>query len=118
MEFTYQFINFFAIGIKLSLPLLVTLVILISTFGLVVGRREPWARGDSVYWAFVTATTVGYGDFRPVQGPSRFFAIMIAVTGMIWTGMIVSIAVYAAQQSFTVVHSGVSMESIFNKMAQ
>jgi voltage-gated potassium channel len=117
MEFTYQFISFFAIGIKLSLPLLLTMFVFICGLGLVVGRREAWRRGDAVYWAFVTATTVGYGDYRPVQGPSRFFAILIALTGMILTGILVSIAVYAAQQSFTVVHSGVSMESIFQKMA-
>jgi len=33
--------------------------------GYVAGMQEGGSRVDSFCWAFVTATTVGYADFRP-----------------------------------------------------
>lgn len=118
MQFTFEFINFFALGLKLALPLLVSLIMFIYFLGFVVGRRENWGHGDAIYWAFVTATTVGYGDYRPTRGGTRFLAILIAITGMIWTGIMVSIAVYSAEKAFTVEQGGVSMESVLQEMAQ
>jgi len=49
--------------------------------GLVAGRKEGWSRFDSVYWSFITATTVGYGDIRPVKRASKISAVVIALLG-------------------------------------
>ena len=39
--------------------------------------------GDAVWWAFVTVTTVGYGDFYPVTTWGRITACFIMGTGLL-----------------------------------
>jgi voltage-gated potassium channel len=53
-----------------------------------------------LYWAFITATTVGYGDIRPKGRLSRFLSVMIAFVGLIFTGIMVSVAVEVTSYSF------------------
>jgi voltage-gated potassium channel len=38
---------------------------------------------DSIWWAFVTITTVGYGDKVPVTVPGRILAILIMLLGIV-----------------------------------
>lgn len=38
--------------------------------------------GDALWWAVVTATTVGYGDVSPVTLEGRLIAILLMVTGI------------------------------------
>ena len=37
---------------------------------------------DAFWWAFVTVTTVGYGDLYPVTAEGRFFAMILMVVGV------------------------------------
>jgi voltage-gated potassium channel len=64
--------------------------------GQAVGRQEGWSRFDSFYWSFITATTVGYGDVRPVKRKSKVVAIIIAFLGLTLSGIVIAIAVQAA----------------------
>lgn len=38
--------------------------------------------GDALYWAFITATTVGYGDISPVTPQGRVLAGLLAFAGI------------------------------------
>ena len=38
--------------------------------------------GDALYWSFVTATTVGYGDIAPVTSEGRVLAGLLAFAGI------------------------------------
>ncbi len=38
--------------------------------------------GDAIWWAFVTMTTTGYGDFYPVSVTGRVIAIFLMITGL------------------------------------
>jgi voltage-gated potassium channel len=38
--------------------------------------------GDALWWAIVTATTVGYGDVSPVTVEGRLIAVVLMVTGI------------------------------------
>ncbi|MDA1280835.1 MAG: ion channel [Chloroflexi bacterium] len=38
--------------------------------------------GDAIWWAFVTATTVGYGDAIPVTGAGRIFGVLTMIVGI------------------------------------
>lgn len=99
MEYTLLFLELFSIGLKLTAPILLFLALVIVVLGLITGRGESWSHGEALYWAFVTATTVGYGDYRPLRGSSRILSILIALCGVIFTGIIVAIAITATTES-------------------
>ena len=44
--------------------------------------------GDAIWWAFVTITTVGYGDFYPVTLLGRLIAVGLMVSGIALLGTV------------------------------
>jgi len=52
-------------------------------------RLEGWGFGDSVWWAFVTTTTTGYGDLFPVTVAGRVIGVLTMFAGIIGIGVIV-----------------------------
>jgi voltage-gated potassium channel len=44
--------------------------------------------GDAVWWAFVTITTVGYGDYYPVTGYGRAVAVLLMCGGVAIVGVV------------------------------
>lgn len=93
---TITFLKEFGLGLWLSSPLWLSLAAAITLLGQVAGKTEGWSRFDSFYWSFVTATTVGYGDIRPVKRTSRILAIVIALLGLTLTGILIAVGVHAA----------------------
>ena len=65
-----------------------------------IGRLEQWTAEDALYFAFITATSVGYGDFHPTKRQTKMLAIGIALTGILLTGLIVSIGLEAVAHAF------------------
>ena len=100
MKFTLDFLELFFYGIYLAAPLLLTLIFVIILLGHRVGKKEKWPFYDALYWAFITATTVGYGDMKPTRKISKALAVVIAFTGLIFTGIIVAIALQSAAKAF------------------
>ena len=93
---TVAFLKQFGLGLSLTSPLILSLAAAITLIGRAVGRKEGRSRFDSLYWSFITATTVGYGDIRPVQRRSRIFAVVIAFLGLVQSGIVIAVAVQAA----------------------
>jgi voltage-gated potassium channel len=45
---------------------------------------------DALWWAFVTATTVGYGDLSPATGMGRIIASLLMLVGIGLIGSLTS----------------------------
>ena len=76
-------------------PIFSGLILAIIGLGLLVGYLEAWKPMEGIYFSFITALTVGYGDFIPKQSASRFIAILIGFTGTLLTALFAAISVRA-----------------------
>ena len=104
MEFTLYFLRVFFIDLLYASPILICLILLIGLIGYRIGRIEGWSVSDALYHAFINATTVGYGDIRPTRKRSKMIAIALAFVGLIFTGMVVAIALHAANYAYAQVY--------------
>ena len=116
MDFTIDYLQLFYLGLKLASPLLIFAALLIILLGMIVGMRESWGRFDAVYWAFITATTVGYGDIRPIRPLSKALSILIALIGMTFTGILVALAIYAATTAMGQQDHVIALKACIEKM--
>jgi voltage-gated potassium channel len=89
------FLKQLCFGLWATLPLLLSLAAGITLLGYAVGRKEGWSRLDTLYWSFITATTVGYGDLRPAQNASKIASVLIAFLGLMLSGIVVAVTVHA-----------------------
>lgn len=78
-----------------GMPLFIALIVMISSLAIWIGKQEGWSLSNSLYFGFITATTVGYGDFHPKQNACKYVAILIALLGLIMTGIIIAVSVEA-----------------------
>ena len=100
MKFTLTFLSLLLKGLILFAPLLSFMIFAIVALSLLVGRIEKWAHFDAIYWGFITALTVGYGDIKPTKKSSRIFSIFIAACGIIMSGILVALSVEAASRTY------------------
>ena len=87
------------IGLQVVWPILSGLLILMLSFGVVIGRLEHWPLLDAIYFTFVSGLTIGYGDLVPKQPLSRVLAIAIGLIGVLLVGLIVALGVRALQRA-------------------
>ena len=67
----------------------------IVALGLVIGVIEGWSVHESIYFAFVSGLTIGYGDLAPKALLTRLLAILIGICGVLLTALVAAIAVRA-----------------------
>jgi len=90
--------DFFAgllVGVRVVWPILSALLVAIAALGVVVGILEGWSVQESVYFAFVSGLTIGYGDFAPKTLLARILAVLIGVCGVLLTALVAAVAVKA-----------------------
>jgi len=116
MEYTYSYYHHFFGHLSMAWPLLGSIALVIIALGVIVGFIESWGRFDSIYWAFITATTVGYGDIRPLKPVSRILSVLIALIGVTFTGIIVALAIDAATRSFSDAYTPAKAGSAIEEM--
>lgn len=75
------------------------LTVLVVVFGalLVLSYERGYAGssiktyGDAIWWAFVTVTTVGYGDFVPVSPQGRGIAVLMLANGVVLISVVTAV---------------------------
>jgi hypothetical protein len=79
--------------LRIVSPVIGFLLLAIATLGIVVAYVEGWTIVEGIYFAFVTALTIGYGDLTAKRILGRIIAILIGFCGIIFTGVMVAAAV-------------------------
>jgi len=89
------FANGLVAGLRVVWPVLSGLLMTIVALGLVAGQIEGWSVQESIYFAFVSGLTIGYGDLVPKTLVARALAIIIGICGVLLTALVAAIAVKA-----------------------
>ena len=88
-------------NLKFVIPIGLMIVIIfsggISVY--VVERNKPGANitnlGNALWWAVITVTTVGYGDYTPITPLGRVIAVVLMFSGI---GIVVTIVTLLSQR--------------------
>jgi hypothetical protein len=94
-RFRAQFVDGLVLGLRVVWPVLSVLLVAIIALGLVIGVIEGWSVQDSIYFAFVSGLTIGYGDLAPKTLVTRILAIAIGICGVLVTALVAAVAVKA-----------------------
>jgi hypothetical protein len=82
-------------GLRVVWPILSALVGVIVALGLVIGMIEGWSVHESIYFAFISGLTIGYGDLAPKSLLTRTLAVLIGISGVLVTALVAAVAVKA-----------------------
>ena len=94
-RFTYYF---FRSTWRLRTVILMLLALLVAgAVAVTLVEKMPFA--DTLYFAFVTGLTIGYGDIVANTPFGRLVALLIGFIGILFTGLMVAVLVYAVRES-------------------
>jgi voltage-gated potassium channel len=71
--------------------------LVVNAAAIVYFEKMPFA--DALYFTLITGLTIGYGDIAPVTNGGRVIAILTGLIGILITGLVVAIAVYALKET-------------------
>lgn len=74
-----QFLAHNRLGATLAVAFVVIVLAGLLMAAIEPGVESPW---DGIWWAWVTVTTVGYGDIVPVTGAGKLFAALLILLGV------------------------------------
>ena len=83
--------------VKIIILLQVALVVA-GAAALTLIEKMPF--GDTLYFAFVTGLTIGYGDIVVKTPFGRVVALFIGFVGILFTGLMVAALVLAVRKSY------------------
>lgn len=91
----------FGAQVRLYLLYVSTLLILVSSLGVMVAERNAKGAtitsfGDALWWSAETVSTVGYGDMYPVTLTGRVLAVFLMINGI----LILSVVTATVAQKF------------------
>ena len=72
--------------------------------GHIAGKKERRIKSYALYYAFITKKMMGYGDSSSEERLSKTLAIVIALVGIIFTGLVVAVGLHASMHAFDATH--------------
>ena len=78
---------------------ILTLVALMVAGAGAVTLVEKMPFGETLYFAFVTGLAIGYGDIVVKTPFGRLVALLIGFVGILFTGLMVAVLVFAVRES-------------------
>ena len=101
----------------------IALVILSLALGVLVVPAEKNFQikniGDGIWWAIVTVTDVGYGDYVPVTFWGRLIGVVLMTTGVVLFSLVVAIlssGVFRRESRYWRLRMKKDIESVNNKL--
>ncbi|UCF01348.1 MAG: two pore domain potassium channel family protein [Deltaproteobacteria bacterium] len=76
------------------------LLALIMAGAVAISATEKVSFGKAVYFAFITGLTVGYGDIVPSTAIGQIIAVLLALVGILFTGVVVAVAVQSVRYAW------------------
>lgn len=105
MDFTLNTLKYFFTVIYNLSPVLLFVLLILFFLSCMVKRKEQWSWIDTLYYTIITAATVGYGDFTPKKNFSKICSILISLLGLIFTGILVAVAINSVRIAFQKTYS-------------
>ena len=65
----------------------------------VISQIKNLPFGDTLYFAFITGLTIGYGDIVVKAPLARLIAVLLGLIGMIASGIMVAVSIRAVEKS-------------------
>ncbi len=97
MKFSLHFTKVFLALLWYSFPLWGSLAAMITLGGCALALIDDIPITTGIYFAWITSTTIGYGDLVPTTEFSRLLVVFIAFLGMPFNGLIVALSVLATK---------------------
>ena len=102
------FLRYFAKYLFFVRHVVIALFVQIVIGGVLISYLEGLHIGESIYFAFVTGLTIGYGDINPVTTSGRVVSVGIGIIGMLFTGMTIAVATRALADTVREIGGGKS----------
>ena len=80
-----------------SVNLALFALIVINSWAISYVEKLPF--GDALYFAFITGLTIGYGDIVVKTPVGRILAVLTGFIGVLFSGMVIAVAVRALRQT-------------------
>lgn len=71
----------------------------IAAVGVIVGLVEGWGAWRGLYFGFITALTIGYGDFVPTRPLTQVLSVLAGFAGITMAALLAGVTVRAFQVS-------------------
>ena len=81
-----------------ALVLMLNSLIVLGAAAVSLVEKVPFK--DTLYFAFVTGLTIGYGDIVVKTHLGRLVAILIGFIGILFTGLLVAVLVLAVREGY------------------
>lgn len=115
-QFRRKFLAAFLSLLGTTAPIWGFLVALVSILGTGFALREKIPIFEGIYFAFITAMTIGYGDITPTTHLGMIISVVIGMIGLVATGIVAALAFQAVKIAFeSVYHNDPDNDNKFRK---